>query len=262
MLVSDVEDGEVFDDNNKPTAPLAPSILSGLGWACVPTSRGGAPKSFLGRGSKTNYDGTRQNQPKPGSYSGAGFADYFGQGARPTTSHNSGNNANNRTFLGRGIRNNSSDRIQPNTGQSGRTFLGRGSRDSTNATHPGGGRSKGTSPDIGGISPLLALDLVPGRGSHRCYTKDAVRPGTSSYNPMGRNSPLSTDQTPAVQGRTVPLNKDGDPDPEYLGTMKHVLFLDLDNWSGFFSRLPGPIPDKIFIWAFFGGDMQWREPSR
>lgn len=49
---------------------------------------------------------------------------------------------------------------------------------------------------------------------------------------------------------------------ENLVQMKNIIFLDLDNWPGFFSKLPRSLPDLTFVWGFFGGRVQWREPRR
>ena len=49
---------------------------------------------------------------------------------------------------------------------------------------------------------------------------------------------------------------------EHLMRMKNIIFLDLDNFSGFFSKLPRRLPDLTFIWGFYGGKIVWREPDR
>ncbi|MGH0161881.1 UNVERIFIED_CONTAM: hypothetical protein FKN15_041771 [Acipenser sinensis] len=40
------------------------------------------------------------------------------------------------------------------------------------------------------------------------------------------------------------------PDMDYLMTMTHIVFVDLDNWPCFFSRLPGYLNQGIFVWGF------------
>jgi len=47
-----------------------------------------------------------------------------------------------------------------------------------------------------------------------------------------------------------------------LVRMQHIIFLDLDNWPGFFSKLPRVLPDRTFVWGFYGGRNVWREPFR
>ncbi|CAF1487811.1 unnamed protein product, partial [Didymodactylos carnosus] len=46
-----------------------------------------------------------------------------------------------------------------------------------------------------------------------------------------------------------------------LNTMKHILFVDLDNWSVFFQRLPNALPENIFVIGFSGGKHQWKTPT-
>ncbi|RXM35089.1 Zinc finger protein 451 [Acipenser ruthenus] len=43
------------------------------------------------------------------------------------------------------------------------------------------------------------------------------------------------------------------PDMDYLMTTTHIVFVDLDNWPCFFSRLPGYLNQGIFVWGFQGG---------
>ncbi|KAL3868733.1 hypothetical protein ACJMK2_041503 [Sinanodonta woodiana] len=50
------------------------------------------------------------------------------------------------------------------------------------------------------------------------------------------------------------------PDPEKLKTMKNIIFLDLDNWPSFFKKLHQCLPDKTFVWGFFGGTNEWKIP--
>ncbi|XP_041107614.1 E3 SUMO-protein ligase ZNF451-like [Polyodon spathula] len=52
------------------------------------------------------------------------------------------------------------------------------------------------------------------------------------------------------------------PDMDYLMTTTHILFVDLDNWPCFFSRLPGYLNQGIFVWGFQGGKNVWRTPDR
>ncbi len=78
----------------------------------------------------------------------------------------------------------------------------------------------------------------------------------------GPSPSTSSTPPPPPPPPTCPVNESGDPQTDYLAGMRQVVFLDLDNWSGFFSRLPGPMPDKTFVWAFYGGDMEWRAPDK
>jgi PIN like domain len=40
-----------------------------------------------------------------------------------------------------------------------------------------------------------------------------------------------------------------------------LIFLDMDNWSRFFHRLPGNLPERTFVWIFYGESMNWKEPT-
>lgn len=48
--------------------------------------------------------------------------------------------------------------------------------------------------------------------------------------------------------------------PEYLKTMANIIFLDVDNWKNFFQKLPNRLPERTFVWGFYGGKTQWKEP--
>ena len=48
--------------------------------------------------------------------------------------------------------------------------------------------------------------------------------------------------------------------PQNLEQMKHIIFLDLDNWANFFGHLPERLPDKTYVWGFYGGKRSWFEP--
>nr|XP_033792325.1 E3 SUMO-protein ligase ZNF451 isoform X2 [Geotrypetes seraphini] len=50
------------------------------------------------------------------------------------------------------------------------------------------------------------------------------------------------------------------PDLDLLRTMTHIVFVDLDNWSTFFTRLPGHLNQGTFIWGFKGGKTIWKPP--
>ncbi|XP_019647807.1 PREDICTED: uncharacterized protein LOC109488096 [Branchiostoma belcheri] len=41
----------------------------------------------------------------------------------------------------------------------------------------------------------------------------------------------------------------------------HVIFVDLDNWSHFFQKLPHELPSGSFVYGFAGGSTTWREPK-
>jgi len=45
--------------------------------------------------------------------------------------------------------------------------------------------------------------------------------------------------------------------PDVIG-MKHVVFLDLDNFGNFFDIMPYNLPADTFIWIFRGSKNQWK----
>ncbi|XP_050402684.2 uncharacterized protein LOC126818986 isoform X2 [Patella vulgata] len=54
---------------------------------------------------------------------------------------------------------------------------------------------------------------------------------------------------------------DGDISTKNLSRMHLLIFLDLDNWHGFFKKLPHCLPDKTFVWTFYGGNTIWKPPK-
>ena len=305
VVVSDVEDGEIFDDDNandddknnndtgkSGSASPNASALTNLGWGCVTTASAAKTagksttrsqreksdpntsvtltgsdaecldrrarhrsevKMFLGWGIKRTEAKQKQFTSIFGRVHGGNSleSEIRGPGARPATSHRSG----------------------PSGSSQGRKFLERGVNDNTR----GGGRSRSSSPSVrgstgggGGVaplvqggghsSPLMALDGASGHGSSRGPGAGRGGGGPGRSSPVPGDPDLSRPGTVALM--RCPLTDTGDPEPEYLGTMKHIVFVDLDNWCGFFSRLPGPIPDKTFVWGFHGGNLDWKEPNR
>ncbi|XP_053316566.1 E3 SUMO-protein ligase ZNF451 [Spea bombifrons] len=52
------------------------------------------------------------------------------------------------------------------------------------------------------------------------------------------------------------------PDLDFLRTMTHIIFIDLDNWSNIFTHLPGNLNQGTFVWGFQGGKNQWKPPVK
>ncbi|CAI9598798.1 unnamed protein product [Staurois parvus] len=50
------------------------------------------------------------------------------------------------------------------------------------------------------------------------------------------------------------------PDLDFLKTMTHIVFIDLDNWAQFFSHLPGYLNQGTFVWGFQGEKSAWKPP--
>lgn len=67
-------------------------------------------------------------------------------------------------------------------------------------------------------------------------------------------------QRPQQQRQQHDNTNENTNDPEHLDTMSHVVFVDLDNWTSFFHRLPYRLPPRTFVWGFYGGATVWKEP--
>ncbi|KAM8953053.1 E3 SUMO-protein ligase ZNF451-like [Pelodytes ibericus] len=50
------------------------------------------------------------------------------------------------------------------------------------------------------------------------------------------------------------------PDVDYLRTMTHIIFIDLDNWASFFTRLPDYLNQGTFVWGFQCENNNWKPP--
>ncbi|KAG8445021.1 hypothetical protein GDO86_009966 [Hymenochirus boettgeri] len=50
------------------------------------------------------------------------------------------------------------------------------------------------------------------------------------------------------------------PELDLLCTMTHIVFVDLEYWVNFFTRLPGQLNQGIFVWGFQGGKNNWKPP--
>ncbi|XP_065844481.1 uncharacterized protein [Oscarella lobularis] len=48
--------------------------------------------------------------------------------------------------------------------------------------------------------------------------------------------------------------------PQLLSQKKLIIFVDLDNWAAFFTRLHAPLPRDFFVWGFEGGSGCWKPP--
>ena len=49
--------------------------------------------------------------------------------------------------------------------------------------------------------------------------------------------------------------------PEGLSSMKHIIFVDFDNWS-FWTRLFKGLPPRTFVWGFYGATKVWHDPQQ
>ncbi|XP_041044101.1 E3 SUMO-protein ligase ZNF451 isoform X1 [Carcharodon carcharias] len=68
--------------------------------------------------------------------------------------------------------------------------------------------------------------------------------------------------TTAVEKEAINQEEDIElPDLDLLRTMTHLVFIDLDNWAGFFNHLPGHLNQGTFFWGFQGGKNHWKPPE-
>ncbi|XP_056421753.1 E3 SUMO-protein ligase ZNF451 isoform X2 [Hyla sarda] len=63
-----------------------------------------------------------------------------------------------------------------------------------------------------------------------------------------------------IQSMATGVEEDELPDLEFLQTMTHIVFVDLDNWAQFFTHLPGQLNQGTFVWGFQGGRNTWKPP--
>ncbi|KAM5126344.1 E3 SUMO-protein ligase ZNF451-like [Mantella aurantiaca] len=91
-----------------------------------------------------------------------------------------------------------------------------------------------------------------------------------AFHAEDRSSTISPDANTSQKGATPeameiqttdtePQNCDL-PDLDFLRTMTHIVFIDLDNWCQFFSSLPGFLNQGTFVWGFQGGKTAWKPP--
>lgn len=73
---------------------------------------------------------------------------------------------------------------------------------------------------------------------------------------------LDCQKSPVVN-EIIPENvQNSRTDPFNLIKMKNIVLVDFDNWSSFFQKLTDCLPDKTFVWGFYGGCTVWKEPVR
>ena len=78
--------------------------------------------------------------------------------------------------------------------------------------------------------------------------RQCIRPGTAPVSSNTQTSAVSSSVTPPANSQNLNL-----PSLENLSTFSHIIFIDLDNWGKFF-KISYPLPPKIFVWGFCGGN--------
>lgn len=141
--------------------------------------------------------------------------------------------------------------------------------------------SRGTSPEIGvhrggGLNLTSAAGADVGRTAQDNYS---IAAATDMLVESERNTSRQTEdvdgpvagdvcsaqrcesRTDVSDSQLLSANNgEHDVDP-VLNGFDQLIFLDIDNWSKFFYRMPGSLPEKTFVWGFYGGTTTWKEPT-
>ncbi|XP_052251597.1 uncharacterized protein LOC127858457 isoform X3 [Dreissena polymorpha] len=89
---------------------------------------------------------------------------------------------------------------------------------------------------------------------------DLMLPG-SSHNVASTRSEEADSQLSKLDCSKSPI-VDSPVSTPNLSRMRLLIFLDLDNYSCFFTHPPFSLPDETFVWAFQGGKVRWRHPRK
>ncbi|KAL4219638.1 hypothetical protein ACF0H5_022210 [Mactra antiquata] len=128
-------------------------------------------------------------------------------------------------------------------------------------------------PDVKPRSAMSNLSSMPSSQSAAFPNVGPVPPPRYSlrnYAPQNIPKPMKVQavdqkQQSAYYNKVHYTNRSKSPDlisTDNLKRMTNIIFLDLDNWPGFFTKLPRSLPDLTFIWGFFGGKNAWHEPGK
>jgi len=116
-------------------------------------------------------------------------------------------------------------------------------------------------PDSGRIRKFLADDAGghgEGRGSAPSTKKRAheVVVLSSDDEEEGAAGPSTR------RKRTERPRSTTDQAAVYPDSLTQIVYLDLDNWSKFFEKLPGALPENMFIHGFYGVQTPYLEPRQ
>ncbi|XP_078397951.1 E3 SUMO-protein ligase ZNF451 isoform X2 [Cetorhinus maximus] len=100
---------------------------------------------------------------------------------------------------------------------------------------------------------------------------EATAPHVAAFCSNAKQVPQDDDTEASTSHEVFPttaekeaINQEEDielPDLDLLRTMTHLVFIDLDNWAGFFNHLPGHLNQGTFFWGFQGGRNHWKPPE-
>eukprot|EP00698_Gefionella_okellyi_P002981 TRINITY_DN12814_c0_g1_i1.p1 TRINITY_DN12814_c0_g1~~TRINITY_DN12814_c0_g1_i1.p1 ORF type:complete len:638 (-),score=148.13 TRINITY_DN12814_c0_g1_i1:78-1991(-) len=111
---------------------------------------------------------------------------------------------------------------------------------------------------LGGVSPIQSTHLVRAQSVSPAGSRNALPPLSMMYRPMSHIPPTAS--TAQNSPTTMPGEICGQS-AVVMRMKRHIILLDLDNFSHFFQKLPAPLPDSTFVWCFHGGKQQWHEPK-
>uniref|UniRef100_UPI00398E871C E3 SUMO-protein ligase ZNF451 isoform X2 n=1 Tax=Pristiophorus japonicus TaxID=55135 RepID=UPI00398E871C len=111
---------------------------------------------------------------------------------------------------------------------------------------------------------LQEVRTAEGEATLRGNAKETLH-GNAKDSPQDNDVEASTSQQIFITTKEKEASiQEGDielPDLDLLRTMTHLVFIDLDNWAGFFNHLPGHLNQGTFFWGFQGGRTNWKAPE-
>lgn len=111
-------------------------------------------------------------------------------------------------------------------------------------------KNKSSSPEIICEDVIVENECI---NSHICTNKVTSTASTSKDISQGQ----SQNQLKVIHKKR---KRNEEPCPDFLKEMVNIIFLDIDNWGKFFNSLPKRLPDKTFVWGFYGGKTNWKSP--
>ncbi|XP_067840159.1 E3 SUMO-protein ligase ZNF451 isoform X2 [Heptranchias perlo] len=103
-----------------------------------------------------------------------------------------------------------------------------------------------------GSSLAADVEATSSGNAKETAADDETEASTSNQNFI----PTKAEREGTIQEGDIEL-----PDLDLLRTMTHLVFIDLDNWAGFFNHLPGHLNQGTFFWGFQGGKTHWKAPE-
>ncbi|KAM4042533.1 E3 SUMO-protein ligase ZNF451 [Anomaloglossus baeobatrachus] len=125
------------------------------------------------------------------------------------------------------------------------------------------GRSLKVSESMPGL-PLVktanGTDLMDTVSSEKALDKTFARTPSVAPEAISTSTSCKNENNDDIQPMELDIEEDQLPDLEFLQTMTHIVFVDLDNWAQFFTHLPQQLNQGTFVWGFQGGTSTWKPP--